>query len=167
MKFLQTGLLLGFAVISATGCSATGKAKADGVGIGHVGNNSAVAAPSDDASSNDSNGPLTQRIIYFVNDSNEVLPESLSVVNHHAAYLAVNKSKSVVLEGHADERGSPEYNIALGEQSAQTVGTLMKRQGVGESQIRLLSFGEEKPAVSGHDENTWRLNRRVEITYSE
>ncbi len=96
MKFLQTGLLLGFAVISATGCSATGKAKADGVGIGHVGNNSAVAAPSDDASSNDSNGPLTQRIIYFVNDSNEVLPESLSVVNHHAAYLAVNKSKSVV-----------------------------------------------------------------------
>ena len=167
MKFLQTGLLLGFVVISASGCSSTGKAKADDVGISHFGNTSGVAAPSDDASSNNSSSPLTQRIIYFVNDSNEIQPESLSVVNHHAAYLAANRGKSVVLEGHADERGSSEYNIAIGEQRAQTVGTLMKRQGVDESQIRLLSFGEEKAAVSGHDENAWRLNRRVEITYSE
>ena len=113
------------------------------------------------------NGPLSKRVIYFVYDSSEVQPEYLSVINNHANYLASNKAVSVILDGHGDERGSPEYNVALGEQRARSVAKLMKLQGVADSQIQLVSYGEEKPAVTGHDENAWLQNRRVEITYPE
>ncbi|MDD5274204.1 MAG: OmpA family protein, partial [Methylovulum sp.] len=74
-------------------------------------------------------------------------------------------SQHITLEGHGDERGSREYNIALGEQRAKSVASIMKIQGVSESQISVVSYGEEKPAAFGNDESAWELNRRVEINY--
>lgn len=110
-------------------------------------------------------GPLARRVILFEYDSYEVQPQYQSVVRAHAGYLASHPEQNVVLEGHADERGSPEYNVALGEQRAKAVQRMMQLQGVTEAQIQVVSFGEEKPAELGHDEGSWQQNRRVEISY--
>jgi len=82
-----------------------------------------------------------------------------------ARYLSERPGALVTLEGHADERGSREYNIALGEQRANAVRRLMSLLGAAGSQIRTISYGEERPAADGHDESAWGLNRRVEIIY--
>lgn len=109
--------------------------------------------------------PASQRVIYFEYDSDDVLPEYQSVVTGNAEYLSSHPEATAVLQGHADERGSSEYNIALGERRAMSVARSMRLQGVGDRQLQIVSYGEEKPATSGHDESTWQRNRRVEITY--
>jgi peptidoglycan-associated lipoprotein len=114
---------------------------------------------------NDPESPLAVRIIYFNFDSSEVAQESLDVISSHGQYLVNHPQQRVRLEGHTDERGSREYNLALGEQRAQSVNQLMKLQGVAPNQIELISYGEELPASFGHDEESWRLNRRVELVY--
>lgn len=114
---------------------------------------------------NDPNNPLSNRTIYFLYDSVEVQPQYRPVITTHAKFLAANPRLSVVLEGHADEQGTREYNIALGEQRAKAVSKVLKLQGVGDGQLQRVSYGEEKPAKAGHDEASWRLNRRVEIVY--
>lgn len=113
----------------------------------------------------DPSSPLAKRVIYFMYDSDEVMPEYRSVISTHASYLANHPEQTVTLEGHADERGSSEYNIALSEQRAKSVARTMSMQGVTDQQIQVVSFGEEKPSVSGHDESSWQQNRRVEISY--
>jgi peptidoglycan-associated lipoprotein len=80
--------------------------------------------------------------------------------------LSSNPEVTVILEGHADERGTREYNLALGERRANAVQQLLVLQGVAQSQIQVISFGEERPVALGHDGEAWRLNRRVEILYS-
>lgn len=119
-----------------------------------------------DPALNDPSSPLYKKIVYFDYDSSEVLPEYVPIVNAHAGYLASHPNVVVTLEGHCDERGSPEYNIALGEQRAKSVANMMRYQGVTDGQLQLVSFGEEKPAVPGSDESAWAQNRRVEIVYS-
>ena len=114
---------------------------------------------------NDPNSPLSKRTIYFMLDSSEVMPDFIPVINAHAQYLVANPSQKITLEGNADERGSREYNIALGEQRAKSVASKMKVQGVSENQINVVSYGEEKPAAFGNDETAWEKNRRVEIVY--
>jgi peptidoglycan-associated lipoprotein len=114
----------------------------------------------------DPNSPLSKRVVYFEYDSFEVMPEDRELISAHATYLAAHPEQTVVLEGHADERGSREYNIALGDQRGQSVRRMLEFQGVAPNQIQVLSYGEEKPAVEGHDESAWRLNRRVELIYS-
>ena len=111
-------------------------------------------------------GPLSKRVIYFAYDSDDVLPEYEPVVTAHAEYLASHAGQTAVLEGHADERGSSEYNIALSERRAKSVERSLRLQGAAEGQLQTVSYGEEKPAVSGHEESTWQQNRRVEIVYS-
>ncbi|MCG8379176.1 MAG: peptidoglycan-associated lipoprotein Pal [Proteobacteria bacterium] len=113
----------------------------------------------------DPQSPLSVRIIYFEYDSSEIRSEYRSVIEAHAAYLIRNPSTTITLEGHADERGSREYNLALGERRAQSIRQQMALLGVASSQIRLVSYGEERPAVEGHDEASWQQNRRVEILY--
>lgn len=108
----------------------------------------------------------SQTVILFGYDSDDVLPQYQPVVAAHADYLASHPGESAVLEGHADERGSPEYNVALGERRARSVLKSLRLQGAGDEQLRLLSYGEEKPAVAGHDESAWQQNRRVEIVYT-
>lgn len=112
-----------------------------------------------------SQGELTN-IVYFDFDSYELRPEDTDIVARHAMQLADDSGLSVRLEGHADERGSREYNIGLGERRAQTVRRLLLIQGASASQIATVSFGEERPAAMGSDEAAWAQNRRVEIKYT-
>lgn len=105
-------------------------------------------------------------IIYFDFDSSEVRAEDTDRVSRHAAQLRDNPSLRVRLEGHADERGSREYNIGLGERRAQAVRRLLLIQGAAATQISTVSFGEERPAADGSDEFAYEQNRRVEIRYT-
>lgn len=110
--------------------------------------------------------PLSKRVIYFAFDSAEVTPEGRDLIAAHAKYLSGHPEMTVVLEGHADERGSREYNLALGERRSKAVERMMTLQGVGAKQLQVISFGEERPVALGHDDSAWRLNRRVELLYS-
>lgn len=113
----------------------------------------------------DPQSPLSVRVIYFEYDSSDIRPEYRQTIEAHAAYLAANPSTNITLEGHADERGSREYNLALGERRADSVKRQMNLLGASINQIRTVSYGEERPAIEGHDETAWSENRRVEIIY--
>ncbi|MBL0123336.1 MAG: peptidoglycan-associated lipoprotein Pal [Betaproteobacteria bacterium] len=113
----------------------------------------------------DPNNPLSKRVIYFEYDKDVVKPEYTSLVQAHASYLGQNRNRKVRLEGHADERGSREYNMALGQRRADAVRKATAVLGVGGERIETISFGEDKPKSSGHDEAAWAQNRRVEILY--
>lgn len=115
---------------------------------------------------NDPNSPLSNRIIYFEYDSASVRPEDQPILDAHAEYLGKNPNISVRLEGHTDERGSREYNLALGERRALSIRQLLMLQGASADQFRVTSFGEERPAVDGSGESVWAQNRRVEIVYT-
>ncbi len=108
---------------------------------------------------------LGKRRVYFAFDSSAVDDESRGIIEAHATYLAAHPQTKVVLEGHTDERGTREYNLALGERRAQAVERMMRTLGVTGDRIKSTSYGEEKPVATGHDESSWRLNRRVEILY--
>jgi len=108
---------------------------------------------------------LAVRIIYFEYDSSDIKFEDRATVEAHAAYLVANPNTNMTLEGHADERGSREYNLALGERRAQTVRRQMTLLGASSRQIRIVSYGEERPAIDGHDDYSWSQNRRVDIIY--
>jgi peptidoglycan-associated lipoprotein len=118
-----------------------------------------------DASMGPSGELLSKRIVYFDLDRADIRADSASVVAAHAAYLAKNPNQKVRLEGHADERGSREYNIGLGERRGQSVRRALALQGVAETQLSTVSYGEERPAAAGSDEQAYALNRRVEIVY--
>lgn len=107
---------------------------------------------------------LDQTQVYFEFDSSAIDSDSRAVIEAHAAKLAGDHS-SVNLEGHGDERGTREYNLALGERRAQAVARMLRALGVSGSQISTVSYGEEKPADSGHNESSWRQNRRVVINH--
>ena len=113
----------------------------------------------------DPQSPLSVRTIYFEYDSSEISSDYRSTVEAHSLYLQQNPSTSVILEGHGDERGSREYSLALGERRAKAVKQQMLLLGANSNQIRLVSYGEERPASDGHDESSWQQNRRVEILY--
>ena len=105
-------------------------------------------------------------IIHFDFDSAEVRADYTDIVARHALVLANDSSIRVRLEGHADERGSREYNIGLGERRSQSVRRMLMIQGASASQISTVSFGEERPVALGNDEDSWAQNRRVEIQYT-
>lgn len=105
-------------------------------------------------------------VIYFEFDSSEVRPQDQDLVSRHAMQLGNNLGARVRLEGHADERGSREYNIGLGERRAQAVRQMLMIQGVSPDQISTVSFGEERPVAFGSSESDYAQNRRVEFTYS-
>lgn len=108
---------------------------------------------------------LSKRIIYFDFDAYVVKDEYKPLVEAHAKYLQANRNARMTIQGHADERGSREYNIALGQRRADAVKKMMMLYGAGEVQIETVSFGKEKPKVEGHDETAWAQNRRDEIVY--
>ena len=92
-------------------------------------------------------------------------PRDLSMLELHAAFLRDFRDRSVVIEGHCDERGTREYNLALGERRADAVRSFLTSSGVRASQIDTVSYGEERPANPGHDEAAWAENRRAEMHY--
>ncbi len=108
---------------------------------------------------------LSKRKIYFDFDRSEVKEEFRDIVNAHAEYLAANPTASITLEGHADERGTREYNMALGERRANAVSQLLTLQGASKNQIRVISYGEERPESMDHGESAWQLNRRAVFVY--
>lgn len=105
------------------------------------------------------------RIVYFEYDSAEIRPDSQGIIEANARALNGNRRTVTQLEGHTDERGSREYNVALGERRANSVRQAMIAMGVSPQQIRIVSYGEERPAAAGQDEQSYALNRRVEIIY--
>jgi peptidoglycan-associated lipoprotein len=113
----------------------------------------------------DDEAPMTM-IIYFDFDQSDLRPEYGDVLARHAAQLSNNGRTTVRLEGHADERGSREYNIGLGERRSQAVRRMLLIQGASSEQISTVSFGEERPVAFGSDEDSWQQNRRVEIKYT-
>ena len=104
-------------------------------------------------------------VFYFDFDKSVVRPEAREALAKHAQFLMENPSARIVLEGHADERGTREYNMALGERRAKAIMRYLTIQGVPAAQIETVSFGEEVPVAFGHDNSSWQLNRRVEVRY--
>ena len=109
--------------------------------------------------------PAGVNVVYFDYDSFALKPEARAVLERNAAHLQSNKQFKVQLEGHTDDRGGREYNLALGQKRAETVRRALTLLGVSDAQVEAVSFGKEKPAASGADEATYAKNRRVEIKY--
>jgi peptidoglycan-associated lipoprotein len=106
---------------------------------------------------------LTNNIVYFDFDSDAISAEYSSIIDAYGKYLSTNPVAKVRIEGHTDERGSREYNVALGERRANAVKAALIAQGVSAAQISVISYGEERPAAEGHDESAWSKNRRAQI----
>ena len=115
----------------------------------------------------DPNSPLAKRSVYFDFDSNAVKDEYRNVVQAHSRYMTTDKRDARIrIEGNCDERGSREYNLALGQRRAEAVKKVMTVLGVTDGRIETTSYGEEKPVATGHDENAWAQNRRADIKYA-
>jgi peptidoglycan-associated lipoprotein len=113
----------------------------------------------------DPNSLLAKRTVYFNFDESVIIESDRPILEAHAQYLSENPGAAVTLEGHTDERGTREYNLALGEQRAISVRQFMSLMGAAGQQMRTLSYGEERPAALGNTEEAWALNRRVVIVY--
>lgn len=110
-------------------------------------------------------GALAKRSVYFDYDQYVVKEEFKSLIEAHAKYLVLNKTRKILVQGNTDERGSREYNIALGQKRAEAVRKAMSVFGVADAQIEAVSLGEEKPKATGSDEASWAENRRSDIVY--
>jgi peptidoglycan-associated lipoprotein len=161
------GLLIALPVLAITACSSSDQA-ADASGSDT--NQSAAT------STMGQNGQLSEQelknkalsksqTVFFAFDNSDIAGDYEDMLAAHAAYLTSNPSLTVTLEGHADERGTPEYNIALGERRAQAVAKYLEALGVQASQISIVSYGEEKPLVNDHNEQAYSKNRRAVLVY--
>jgi peptidoglycan-associated lipoprotein len=112
-------------------------------------------------------GLLDELIVYFEYDQSDVPARYNEMLAAHGRYLSTNSGARIRLEGHADERGSREYNIGLGERRSQSVRRILMLQGASAEQLSTVSYGEERPAALGSDEEAYSLNRRVEIVYRQ
>lgn len=175
MKQLKVVLALMVGLLMMTGCPSTPE-KPDGGAAGGAGRGPGAQLEGQGAelgggvsaySLDDPRSPLSKRVIYFDYDSSTIKEEDRRIIEVHAQYLADHPEVQMVMEGHTDERGSREYNIALGESRTQAVKKIMLLFGVADAQIQTVSFGEERPVAPGHDESAWSLNRRVELVYSQ
>ncbi len=166
-----------FAAIAATGCASKGNkdlppppsdavydggiATSGAGGVAASGSGNAIATPPTKPV-----GPgydLTSKLVYFDYDSADINTAGQGVIANYGKYLTVSPSAKIRLEGHTDERGSSEYNVALGERRAQTVARELKAAGVTDAQLSIVSYGEERPAAPGSSEESYALNRRVEF----
>ena len=110
--------------------------------------------------------PVYNKVVYFDFDRSEIRPQDRATVVAHGQFLVSHRTAQVTLEGHADERGTREYNLALGERRSMAVADLLRAQGAAASHVRTVSYGEERPVATCHDEECWSQNRRVEIVYT-
>ncbi len=108
---------------------------------------------------------LAKRVVHFNYDSSDLSNEDYQTLQGHAQYLVANANSKVALTGHTDERGTREYNMALGERRAKAVESFLITNGVAATQLEAVSYGKEMPVDAGHDENAWKENRRVELNY--
>lgn len=171
MKLQQTALVVALAMVLGA-CSTTPKedASTEGNGANQAG---AISTGADSSNTSgeglnggmDAEGMPAQRLVYFEYDASTLRSDAVPVVEEHARYLQAHPERNLRLEGHADERGSREYNLALGERRALAVQQYLSILNVPASRVRTHSYGEEMPLVSGHDESSWQQNRRVEFVY--
>jgi peptidoglycan-associated lipoprotein len=119
-----------------------------------------------DASDLDSDSCLRQRVVYFDFDKAEIRGEAQAILACHGKYLTDRPSAAITLEGHADERGTREYNLGLGERRGNAVSSALQANGGQASQLNVVSYGEERPNCSDSSEDCWGKNRRVEIVYT-
>ncbi|BDR13988.1 peptidoglycan-associated lipoprotein Pal [Vibrio sp. STUT-A11] len=166
------GLMIALPVMAMTACSSSDDAASS---TGDATNQSGavettVVSPMDQA------GQLTEQelkeqalretqTIYFAFDNSTIAGDYEEMLAAHAAYLSKNPSLRVTIEGHADERGTPEYNIALGERRAQAVANYLQALGVQADQISIVSYGEEKPLLLGQSDDVYAKNRRAVLVY--
>jgi len=108
---------------------------------------------------------LAKRVVHFDYDSSDLSAEDYQTLQAHAQFLMANANSKVALTGHTDERGTREYNMALGERRAKAVQSYLITSGVNPQQLEAVSYGKEAPVNPGHDESAWKENRRVEINY--
>ncbi len=161
MKMLQRKCLLPLLLLLglvATGCSSTAEKKSGSDSM--VDDAAAKEALELNGSSDDSTaGPL--KSIYFAYDSAALTSEAKEVLNQNAMWLKAVGSVDIQIEGHCDERGGQQYNLALGENRAKTVKAYLETLGVASSRVSIISYGKEKPVSFGHDESAWSKNRRA------
>lgn len=166
-------LVIGFSALALAACSSTGK-QDDVPGSerpsGHFQTGAQATGVNDNSGlfsqSNAAESSLrTKRVFYFDFDSGLVGTDDLPALAAHADFLRQNTGLKVRLSGHADERGTREYNMALGEIRAKAVQDVLTLNGVPVSQVEVISYGEEAPIALGHSEDAWRKNRRVELDY--
>jgi len=160
--------ILSSAVALTTGCAtkrSTSEVVVAPLGIpgGQAGYTGAVIV--DNSNAVISGAENLQAVVYFAFDSSEITAQAANVLNQHASLLSSNPAAGVVIAGHTDERGSREYNIALGERRAQAARDYLAAQGVAVNNIRVISYGEERPAVAGTTEDAYAQNRRAELSY--
>lgn len=153
-------------VVDKSGAGVT-QAGAMGAGSGSAtGATKSGVTPVDLSASNSvATGPSSGRIVYFDYDSYAVKSDDQAVIDTNARYLKADKARRAVVEGHTDDRGGREYNLALGQKRAESVRRALGLLGVTDAQLEAVSFGKEKPAVQGGDESALAKNRRAEISY--
>ena len=174
MKVLRLALAVATAAAFA-GCATEGNQDSNASGSAQPAARSASTTPAPAPAPHSATGIMTgspgartapmSRSIYYAYDKSEVTPESRKVIEANAEYLRANPKVKVVVEGNADERGSAEYNVALGQRRADGVSKIMTLLGINSERIETVSFGKEKPKVVGHDEQAWSQNRRSDIVF--
>jgi peptidoglycan-associated lipoprotein len=150
----------------AAGGAGTGAQTGGAAGGGVTGSSTGGGGSSAASALRDPNNILSKRSVYFEYDSFVVKDEYRPLVEAHARYLQQNRNARMTVQGNTDERGSREYNIALGQKRADSVKRMMTLLGATENQIETVSFGKEKPRNPGHDEAAWAENRRDDIVYA-
>ena len=162
---LTLGMLaIGMLAACSSGVKTSENAKAGAIGIPP--NPIAVAQVTVDPL-NDPNSPLAKRHVYFDFDSYSVKGGDQPLLQAHARYLSAPPQRHVLIQGNTDERGTSEYNLALGEKRAEAVRRELTLLGVSDSQIEAVSLGKEKPVALGHDEASWAKNRRADLVYQQ
>ncbi len=170
MKITRLALIAIAAVLLLAGCTSTGTREGGGAAVEEAGSGAVTSGASRGGAwtgnpLDDPNSLLSTKTIYFEFDQSTIRSEFIDVLRAHAGYLNTNRAATVRIEGHADERGSREYNIGLGERRANAVRNFLEAEGVSASQISTVSYGEERPAALGHDEISWAENRRAVLVY--
>ena len=172
MRKIQSYLLIVLVSLAVSACGGRKPVEED-INVESVGGTAGVSSSGLDGDGSGSSSGLdgdnadllSRRVVYFEYDSSSLTLESEAIVQAHAQYLSGASGINVILEGHADERGTREYNLALGEDRAKAVSNLMQAMGISNGRIQTISYGEERPVSLGSDESAWALNRRVEILY--
>jgi len=162
------GLMLALPVIAVAACSShknNNNDQTNGLGDGSNSGMNSGNMSSDEQARLQMQELQKNNIVYFGLDKYDIASDFAQMLDAHANFLRSNPSYKVTVEGHADERGTPEYNIALGERRASAVKMYLQGKGVSADQISIVSYGKEKPAVLGHDEAAYAKNRRAVLVY--
>lgn len=165
MQFLKLvkGVMLALPIVAITACSST---KTNDIGSNTDVSSSASSTLTDpQLKTLETLQKQRNSTVYFDFDKYNIRSDFAALLDQHSAFLRANASISIVIEGHADERGTPEYNIALGERRANAVKSYLQSRGVAANQISIVSYGKEKPAVLGHSSEAHAKNRRAIIVY--